>query len=155
MQVIKTDKENAIVDTTMPLESTTLFICATNDGVDYYHQGTAEWLKMQSQKPLLPLWVQLIIIGICLCFSALFSGLNLGLMSLDRTDLKVIIFYLIFIFKFNLKFILINKNILIFFISHRFCVTQAPKMKRDTHVPFNPYAITETISYAVSSSETC
>lgn len=84
------ENKNAVVETTMPLESTTLYICATNDkDGDYYHQGKAEWLMMKSQKPLLPLWVQLMIIGICLCFSALFSGLNLGLMSLDRTDLKV------------------------------------------------------------------
>jgi hypothetical protein len=68
----------------------TLFICATNDGVDFYHQGTDRWMEMKSKKPFLPLFVQLIIIGTCLCFSALFSGLNLGLMSLDRTDLKVL-----------------------------------------------------------------
>lgn len=30
------------------------------------------------------------IIVICLCFSSLFSGLNLGLMSMDRTELKIL-----------------------------------------------------------------
>jgi metal transporter CNNM len=89
------ENKNAVVDTTMPLDSQTLYLCATNDGVDFYHQGKEEWLKMKSQKPLLPTWVQLIIIGTCLCFSALFSGLNLGLMSLDRTDLKVKLFLII------------------------------------------------------------
>lgn len=85
-----TAEKNAIVETKMPPESLKLFICASNNNEDdFYHQGTSEWLVMKSQKPLLPLWMQLIIIGICLCFSALFSGLNLGLMSLDRTDLKV------------------------------------------------------------------
>jgi metal transporter CNNM len=83
------DRTNVVVSVKMPDETMTLFICASNDGNDFYHQGVDDWLKLKSQKPFLPFWVQLMIIGICLCFSALFSGLNLGLMSLDRTDLKV------------------------------------------------------------------
>lgn len=55
----------------------------------FKHQGSDAWMSLRSQEPLLPIWVQIGIICICLCFSALFSGLNLGLMSLDRTDLKV------------------------------------------------------------------
>lgn len=55
----------------------------------FYHQGSDPWMSLKSQEPLLPTWVQICIILTCLCFSALFSGLNLGLMSLDRTDLKV------------------------------------------------------------------
>ncbi|XP_058450101.1 unextended protein [Malaya genurostris] len=56
----------------------------------FIHQGSDAWMRMTSYEPLLPLWVSLLIIGICLMFSALFSGLNLGLMSLDRTDLKIL-----------------------------------------------------------------
>jgi metal transporter CNNM len=48
------------------------------------------WMRLKSVEPMLPLWLQLIIVLVCLCFSALFSGLNLGLMSLDRTDLKIL-----------------------------------------------------------------
>ncbi|XP_052863560.1 unextended protein [Anopheles cruzii] len=56
----------------------------------FIHQGSEPWMRMTSFKPFLPLWLSLIIICVCLVFSALFSGLNLGLMSLDRTDLKIL-----------------------------------------------------------------
>lgn len=39
---------------------------------------------------MLPFWLQVAIILTCLSFSSLFSGLNLGLMSLNRMDLKII-----------------------------------------------------------------
>ncbi|ELU04101.1 hypothetical protein CAPTEDRAFT_33324, partial [Capitella teleta] len=39
---------------------------------------------------LLPIWLQSILIVLLLCFSGLFSGLNLGLMSLDKTDLQIL-----------------------------------------------------------------
>lgn len=70
------------------------FICAKNMNLNktlasFEHQGNVKWLTLRSATPFLPLGVQILIISICLCFSALFSGLNLGLMSLDRTDLKV------------------------------------------------------------------
>jgi len=61
----------------------------------FEHQGTETWLRLKSYEPLLPLWASISIIVVCLTFSALFSGLNLGLMSLDRTELKVFfVFYL-------------------------------------------------------------
>lgn len=56
----------------------------------FIHQGSDPWMRMTSHEPMLPLWCSLVIIGVCLMFSALFSGLNLGLMSLDRTDLKIL-----------------------------------------------------------------
>ncbi|XP_073996529.1 unextended protein-like [Rhodnius prolixus] len=54
------------------------------------HLGNDAHLGIRSYKKILPLWASLIIILHCLFFSSLFSGLNLGLMSLDRTDLKII-----------------------------------------------------------------
>lgn len=75
----------------------TFYICAKNshknvsqDDTSFLHQGTEPWLQIQTYDKLLPLWASLIIVTVCLFFSALFSGLNLGLMSLDRTELKIL-----------------------------------------------------------------
>ncbi|XP_061496801.1 unextended protein isoform X2 [Anopheles gambiae] len=56
----------------------------------FLHQGSDMWLRMTSHQPLLPLWLSITVIAVCLMFSALFSGLNLGLMSLDKTDLQIL-----------------------------------------------------------------
>lgn len=82
----------ALVEIELPKHSYTMYICASvkkGDNEVFIHQGKHDWLKIKSHEPALPFWMQISIIMICLCFSALFSGLNLGLMSLDRTDLKV------------------------------------------------------------------
>ncbi|CAG2063823.1 unnamed protein product, partial [Timema podura] len=62
----------------------------TMASVPWVHQGTQSWLAIRTYDKLLPLWASICIILMCLAFSALFSGLNLGLMSMDQTDLKVI-----------------------------------------------------------------
>ena len=41
--------------------------------------------------PLWPTWVNFIFLAFLLCLSGLFSGLNLGLMSLDQTELQIVI----------------------------------------------------------------
>jgi metal transporter CNNM len=105
--VILESSTNALVNVKMPKHSVDLYLCAATHDVsikiriisddiishvyfqNFIHQGHASWLQLKSHEPLLPTWVQVLIIMTCLCFSALFSGLNLGLMSLDRTDLKV------------------------------------------------------------------
>ncbi|XP_023158973.1 metal transporter CNNM4 [Ceratitis capitata] len=88
------------LDKAMTNGSETFYLCAKNDpqmdvgsATDtkpMVHQGSDEYLQMKTYENLLPLWLSIVIILVCLGFSSLFSGLNLGLMSLDRTELKIL-----------------------------------------------------------------
>jgi metal transporter CNNM len=49
------------------------------------------WLVIRLYQAMLPLWIHMSLLVILLILSGLFSGLNLGLMSLNKTDLKIII----------------------------------------------------------------
>ncbi|CAB3224459.1 unnamed protein product [Arctia plantaginis] len=74
-----------------PLEDYRFFICAKNSAKDHFiHQGSEKWKTLATHNKLLPLWASLILIVILLMMASLFSGLNLGLMALDRTELKII-----------------------------------------------------------------
>ncbi|CAH8552360.1 unnamed protein product [Dicrocoelium dendriticum] len=52
--------------------------------------GSESRIMLRTTSTLMPIWVQVILIVILFFLSGLFSGLNLGLMSLDKTELKII-----------------------------------------------------------------
>lgn len=57
----------------------------------FVHQGQSNpFIQIITTKDLLPIYLVVIFYFTLLCFSALFSGLNLGLMSLDLTELSIL-----------------------------------------------------------------
>ena len=71
--------------------SRTYFFCVSQIGDPILrHQGNSSWLSLTVEPSLLPLAVRIALIVILMLMSGLFSGLNLGLMALDPTTLKII-----------------------------------------------------------------
>ncbi|XP_043275571.1 unextended protein isoform X2 [Venturia canescens] len=93
------EKYTALIDVNLPLGSP-FFICVKQGIYDnnhpksqeelFKHQGVESYNVIRTYKKNLPLWLSILIILTCLSFSALFSGLNLGLMAMDRTELKIL-----------------------------------------------------------------
>jgi metal transporter CNNM len=56
----------------------------------FHHQGDNYWLCIITTKDMMPLWSRIAIFFVLLTLSGLFSGLNLGLMSLDVSELEIL-----------------------------------------------------------------
>lgn len=56
----------------------------------FSHQGDDYWNSILTTRSLLPTWSRVVIFFSLLCLSGLFSGLNLGLMSLDLSELEIL-----------------------------------------------------------------
>lgn len=56
----------------------------------FSHQGFDFWNSIITTRSLLPTWSRVILFFSLLCLSGLFSGLNIGLMSLDISELEIL-----------------------------------------------------------------
>lgn len=64
-------------------ETPAFYICSlgvTNGQTRWVHQGNEPGVKLRTFRKMLPLWFQIVIIGVLLSLSGLFSGLNLGIL---------------------------------------------------------------------------
>lgn len=74
----------------LPKHDGSYFICLQSPDGRWYHQGDDPVVTIVTKSRFLPITLQVFIIIILLCLSGLFSGLNLGLMALDKNELQVI-----------------------------------------------------------------
>lgn len=101
IKIIHLSPENVLTDKTLkfdislpPLMDDEHYHVCLRDSTEvnshWIHQGDESWLTLRATGRFLPIEVQTVILIFLLMLSGLFSGLNLGLMSLECTELKVL-----------------------------------------------------------------
>ena len=75
----------------LPAVSQYYYVCIFDEeSKSWYYQGSEPWLRIEVKKKLIPIGLQIALLALLLMLSGLFSGLNLGLMALDKNELEVI-----------------------------------------------------------------
>lgn len=94
LEISNTTLYVAQVDVNLPPQAkkkTPLYFCIRESNQsNWSHQGNNQWIKIFVEQDIMPFYMKILTIACLLGLSGLFSGLNLGLMSLDKNELQVI-----------------------------------------------------------------
>ncbi|KAG8200082.1 hypothetical protein JTE90_001938 [Oedothorax gibbosus] len=87
--------KNLKLDISLPtsLDDNHFYVClrdTTETNPQWVHQGDESWLAIRAVGRFLPIELLIVIICFLIVLSGLFSGLNLGLMALECTELKIL-----------------------------------------------------------------